>query len=110
MKLTGKTVYGRNGPCTPPACLTSSALHTQADYKGKERMKGRGDVWMNMESAEGLGRPAAAGAEIEWPSVVLNVLLYLVTALLLLPFSFFTVEPQEHALVLFWGSLVKVVK
>jgi len=52
-------------------------------------------------------------AQVEWPSplgLLLNILLYLCTGLLLLPFSFYTVDPQQHALVLFWGSLVRVTK
>ena len=87
----------------------------QAEYqplKGKGKQNHEEDLYINVESGYD---PAVSStkAEIEWPSVAgifLNVLFYLLTALILLPFSFFTVEPQEHALVIFWGSLVKVVK
>jgi hypothetical protein len=85
--------------------------------KGKRR---EGDEYeetdaLYLEVKSYAGEPAhnSRRAEVEWPSfagLLLNALLYLVTCLILLPFSFYTVEPQQHALVLFWGSLVKVAK
>jgi hypothetical protein len=86
------------------------------DNKGKERklkdFDETDDIYISVES---YGDPAVVftKAEIEYPSiagVVLNFLFYVLTCLILIPFSFFTVEPQQHVLVIFWGSLVKVVK
>jgi len=90
----------------------------QAEYqplkgKGKKDHEEEEDIYINVESGSYDPAVSSTKAEIEWPSVAgifLNFLFYLLTGLILLPFSFFTVEPQEHALVIFWGSLVKVVK
>lgn len=79
---------------------------------GKDKSKEveeRDDLYIDIGSAA----PSSETAHVEPPSIMgilfnmlANVLLVFLPAL----FSFYEVKPQEHQLVIFFGSLVKVAK